>query len=101
MLHARFGVAPSPSGSWLDVPVALLSAYRRLAPHVEAQNILRDVTSGQIVAAGRKAKRNVDMLQRQSRVPVKAKPARPEELSGRVSVDVRAVPSWGEELLNG
>jgi hypothetical protein len=36
-LHRFYGPAPNPTGSWLDVPEWLFSAYDRAQPRLEAE----------------------------------------------------------------
>ena len=102
-LHAFYGSAPVPSGSWLDVPVAVLKAYGTMLPVLQAQHQLRTVDAQQLgtpgaVAKGSRAQALRD-LKRQARVPGARSVASPGDLQAQgVTVDRRARPSWADEL---
>ena len=102
-LHAFYGSAPVPSGSWLDVPVAVLRAYGQMLPVLQAQQQLRAIDAQQLGTPGAVAKgsRSQAMreLRKQARAPGETTVASPDALQAQgVTVDRRARPSWADEL---
>lgn len=102
-LHAFYGSAPVPSGSWLDVPVAVLRAYGTMLPVLQAQQQLRAIDAQQLGTPGAVAKgsRGQAMrdLRKQARTPGETTAASPDGLRAQgVTVDRRARPSWADEL---
>ena len=102
-LHAFYGSAPVPSGSWLDVPVAVLRAYGTMLPVLQAQQQLRAVDAHQLGTPGAVAKGSRSQvlrdLRKQGRVPGETTVASPDGLRAQgVTVDRRARPSWADEL---
>ena len=102
-LHAFYGSAPVPSGSWLDVPVAVLRAYGTMLPVLQAQQQLRAIDAQQLGTPGAVAKgsRSQAMrdLRKQARTPGETTAASPDGLRAQgVTVDRRARPSWADEL---
>ena len=97
-LHAFYGSAPVPSGSWLDVPVAVLRAYGQMLPVLQAQQQLRAVDAQQLGTPGAVAKGSRSQvmrdLRKRARVPGETTAASPDGLQAQgVTVDRRARPS--------
>lgn len=102
-LHAFYGSAPVPSGSWLDVPVSVLRAYGTMLPVLQAQQELRAVEAHRLATPGAVAKGTANQalreLRKQARVPGERSAASPDALQAQgVTVDRRARPSWADEL---
>lgn len=102
-LHAFYGSAPVPSGSWLDVPVAVLRAYGTMLPVLQAQQQLRAIDAQLMGTPGAVAKGSRSQalrdLQKQAKVPGETAAASPDALQAQgVTVDRRARPSWADEV---
>ena len=101
--HAFYGSAPVPSGSWLDVPVAVLRAYGIMLPVLQAQQQLRAIEAQQLGTPGAVAKGSraqvLRELRKQARTPGETTAASPDGLLAQgVTVEKRDRPAWADEL---